>query len=248
MKYPKLILTSGGKGTRVKELTGGVMPKGLSRISKDLPKPLIAYQLEIIAATGIKEVFVSLEEEWQKVLFQQSLRIGELPNLNYSIGIHKWEHPLNTFYEPNVLEFVNQDDFIWTYGDLYYSPNLLKNMIYLAQKNNTSAASMMHSDSARWQDGGKYITFKANKNNVITNYDLTAQPGFTLHAPFYFQNTALNSIKTELDEYPPHQLSLLKRLVDKGQLSAFHPDFLLNMNTSARLNDLVKELKKSKKF
>lgn len=237
----KVILTCGGKGTRVSELTGGVIPKGLCRINKKLNKPLVAYQLEQIQKSGFREIYVSLEADWQVQLFKQSVKVGEFPQLDYTYGLHKWEHPLNTFREPKVFQYIGSSDVYWTYGDLFYLPEVIPEMLEVLRTNNTSVACQMYSKSPRWVKDGKYTNFHKEEKGYIESYSFSDEPSFTIHAPLYLQNRALGILKNELAAEPghPRTINLLTRLVDSGQLSVVEPSFLLNMNTPSDMERMI---------
>lgn len=112
----KVVVSAGGHGTRVPEITSGIIPKGLSRI---INKRLLSYQLQTLYRSGIREVFVSIEEDWQIGLFKESIRIGEFPAMHYLYGKHDWtSYPLHTFADKevnsghSVFDFIGQDNFI----------------------------------------------------------------------------------------------------------------------------------------
>lgn len=227
----KVIIGAGGRGTRVHVLTGNIIPKPLCRISKRTPHSLIAYQLKKVSEAGFKDVFILFDFDWQIHLFNQLVRIKEVPNLRYTTGTARWEHPLHLFRNRKVIDFIGRDDFVLTYGDLFYSRDILRGMKSLAEKNNTSVASLMYSKNDRWKDAIKKITFSKDDDRRVVEVELTKKGNFIMHPPFFFQNRALETIKEELACDPSETTPLLKRLIKKKQLSVFRPDFLVNMNT-----------------
>jgi len=232
----KLILTAGGKGTRVKEITGGVIPKSLVRL---IDKPLVNYQLQLIKKAGIKEVYVAMNEDWQVQLFKESIRINEFPKLDYYFGTNHWGHPLNTFTK-DALKFVNGQDFFWTYGDLIYDEHLLEKLYEVANRNKTSVGCKAFTKARKPLDG-KYINFNQDLSGEIIEYKHEDRYDFTIHAPFYFKNSVLEDIQKELMMYEPRSARLLMRIIDNEGLSIVKPKLFINMN-------LPEDMKMIKKF
>jgi len=230
MSSIKVILTAGGKGTRVHELTGSLVPKSLIRLDRKFSKPLVGYQLDLLKKFGLTDVFVMMDADWQIPLFKQSIRVGEIPKLNYSFGINKWKHPLVSFKRMDVIKFVGDSDFLWTYGDVLYDEKTFKKMMAVYRKNNTSVSCAMNSNSYRWKKDGKYLKFVKDKDDRITNFIYSRNKDFTIHAPFIFQNRAFKVINKELKKTNPRTLPLLLKLIRDSQLSVIKPSMLVNMN------------------
>lgn len=238
MKLPKVIIQTGGKGTRVPELTGGLIPKGLSRV---IDKPLIARQLEIFKESGFNDILITVNELWQLELFKQSVRIGEFPSLNYVYHTHKWNHPFEIFIDEDVSAYIGEDDFILSYGDLVFDVELINNLIKKNKENGTSVACKMHSTNPRWTLDDKYLNFKENEKGLIEEYSYAEKPNFTIHVPFLFQNKVLEIIKENIVGI--RNIKLILNLIDKKMLSVIEPKVLLNMNTKDDLDKVVNILK-----
>ena len=236
----KLILAAGGKGTRVKEITGGVIPKGLVRL---IDKPLISYQLQLIKKAGIKEVYVSMNEDWQIQLFKESVRINEFPKLDYYFDTHRWGHPLNAFTKDDLFKFINGEDFFWTYGDLIYDEHLLERLYEVANRNKTSVGCKVFTGTRKPLDG-KYISFNQDSSGKIIGYKHEDKYELTIDTPFYFKNSVLEDIQKELMMNEPRQVRLLMRIVDNEGLSIVEPELFINMNLPEDL-EMIKNFLRS---
>lgn len=231
----KVVVSAGGRGTRVPEITSGIIPKGLSRI---IDKRLLSYQLWTLYRSGIREIFVSVEEDWQIGLFKESIRIGEFPAIHYLYGKHNWtSHPLRTFADReinsghSVFDFIGQDDFIWTYGDLFYDNSLIDKLIRRGRENKTSVGCRMISRRPQPFENGQFIQFIEGQNGRIIGYQKVDRLTFSIHAPFFFRNQVLSCIQEELAIDPPRTRRLLMRIHDvAGGLSLVDPVHLYNMN------------------
>ena len=234
-KNIKIVISAGGRGTRVPEITSGIIPKGLSRI---INKRLLSYQLWTLYQLGIREIFTSIEEDWHIGLFKESIRIGEFPPMRYFYGKHQWtSHPLRSFADKeinskrNVFDFIGEDDFIWTYGDLFYDRTLINKLINRAKQNQTSVGCQIISRRPQPFEKNQFIQFIKNKNGRILDYKKVKRLKFSIHAPFFFRNQELSQIKKELTMNPPHTRRLLMRIHDTGGgLSLINPTYLYNMN------------------
>ena len=203
----KIVLTAGGKGTRIPEITGGIIPKSLCRL---IDRPLVGYQLDEIGKVNPEAVAVVLDEDWQIQLFKESIRIGEFPKLNYLFFKQSWKHPLKNFKNPDVLDFLDGRDFIWTYGDLAYNSDLLTKIEKLSESNNTSVGCRIFSADVKPLNVS-YVNYEFDETGKIIGYNLADKPNFTLHAPFYFKRSAVDCLKKELSVEHPRSSRLLMR-------------------------------------
>lgn len=239
----KAIITTGGRGTRLAELTGGVFPKGLSRLTKGLNKPLVSYQLQALVSSGIKDIYLSVEHPWQEILLRQSLQIEELPPARYTFGVHKWDKPLDTFRDKNLILYIGTNDFIWTFGDMYYPVGLIEEMMAVAKQNNTSVSIAEFYDKSPWAGLLEFGSAQFNNSGKVLSYSPDNKPGYVLNPPYYFQNRALEAIEKELESSRPRHLFLQKRLINKKQLSAVKPASFINMNDARTMQEVIKAVK-----
>ncbi len=223
----KAIIQAGGKGTRVSELTGGVVPKSLSRI---IDKPLISYQLRSLFQCGITEVLITANHDWQIQLFKQSIAIGEFSQLAYTFNIHEWQHPYEIFLAEDVSDFIGESDIFWSYGDIVFLPELIERMTSLSRQNGTSVGCKMLSRSPRWSLEGKYMNFTEDTRGLVTGYEYADTPNFTIHAPFLINSRSLKIVRDAV-KTNPRNIFIIQELTRSGQLSIVEPELLVNTNT-----------------
>lgn len=211
MKYElKAVISGGGLGERIKEITGSLIPKSLIKVTD---KPLISYQLEALYQNNISGVYISFQTDWQIQIFKQFVRTGEVPKLNYIFGKHKYGHQLNLFKDKKVYQFLNNSDFIWTVGDLFYSDSLIKKLIAKGVRNNSICCTYMK--------GGD---------------------GFIPHTPIFFKNEVLNLIKNESKNENPSADRLLSNISKIKTLDTVKSVGLIDMNTIVEFNKIKKLL------
>lgn len=165
----RVLIVAGGKGTR---MSLGE-PKSLLRIN-DLP--LIGYQLqELHKVSPINEVMVSVNTEAQQEAFIRAVERYKLPQFKYETSIHTYGHQMNAFLEGKVKDFVAGHDFLWSYGDVMYSSNLVKSLISLHSEQKATVITL---GKPKYIESVLYGMDKGSK--VITDTD-EAKMG--LHMP-----------------------------------------------------------------
>ena len=227
----RVVITIGGKGSRLHSFTYSIIPKGLCRI---IDKPLLSYQLFSLKKSGVQEVLISAEADWQIAELKQSARIGEFPKLEYAFTKHEYGHPLNplkTFRVKEVNEFIGENDFMWTYGDLFYDVELLKNLFRIYLMNNTSVACSASPNNLTPLSGG-FISYNLDKNGKVVSYHKTARPNLTIDAPFIFRNNVLRIIEKEAKKSHPRGTRLVNSIIDQSKLILIKPKVRININTA----------------
>ena len=169
MNVMRVLVVAGGKGTR---MSLGE-PKSLLRIN-DLP--LIGHQLqELHKVSQVNEVMVSVNTEVQQGAFLKAVERYKLPKFKYQTSIHKYGHQMNVFLEGKVKDFVVGQDFLWSYGDVMYSSNLVKSLISVHNERNATVITL---------GKPKYIEsvlYEMDKEGKVTSGTKEARMG--LHMP-----------------------------------------------------------------
>lgn len=243
----KVIITIGGKGTRLHDITYSIIPKGLCRI---IDKPLLSYQLFLLKKIGVKEILISTEADWQIAEFKQSVRIGEFPKLEYIFTKHKYGHPLNplkTFRIKEVIKFIKKDDFIWTCSDLFYDIDLLKVLLKTYFKNNISVACSAPPKGLT-PLSGSFLFYGLNKSSKVLFYQKTKKPNITIDAPFIFKNDVLKIIQEEAKKINPRGTRLINKIIDEKELMLIKPKIRININTNKDISQFKKILSRKKDF
>lgn len=226
----KVVVTIGGKGSRLSNVTYSIIPKGLCRI---VDKPLLSYQLFCLKKSGLREILISTEADWQIAELRQSVRIGEFPKLKYTFTKHKYGdplHPLKTFLVRDVIKFIGKRDFVWTYGDLFYKEELLKNLLKAHYQHKTSVACSAPPDNLS-PLFGSFIFYDVDKSGVVVSYHKTERPNITIDAPFIFKNNLLRAIEREARRSEPRGTRLINNIIDSSSLMLVNPKMRLNINT-----------------
>jgi len=241
MRKLKVIISAGGRGTRISSLTYAVIPKSLCRV---VDAPLLSYQLINIVQCNLKDILISVEEDWQVAEIKQSIRIGEFPKANYLITKHPYGHPLNTFQSSTVKKFIGKNDFLWTYGDLFYDQKLIKKIL----KNYRENPEVSHGFKLKAKNdllplNNKYISYKIGANGIIKKYWESKKPNLTIDAPFIFKNKIIDLIKKELGMKKPRGTRLINRIIDKDKIMVHNPMSLINMNNIKEVKIIKKRIK-----
>lgn len=241
----KVVIAIGGRGTRLHDLTYSTIPKGLCRV---IDKPLLAYQLFSLAKAGMRAIMISAEADWQIAELKQCARIGEFPRLKYTYTKHEPGEPLNplkTFRQKAVIDFIGRDDFVWTYGDLYYHTDLL---IKLKRVFSVGEASVACSASPKGLTPilGSFIFYTLNKDGQVLSYNKTARPNLTIDAPFIFKNTVLKLIQKEAKNSHPRGTRLVNDIIDQSTLKLIKPDCRININTLKDVAEFKEQIKSGK--
>lgn len=116
-------ILAGGKGTRLKEMTPGNIPKPMVRIAG---KPILQYQMEFLARNNVKEVIISVGygAEAIKKYFQKGRKFG------LSITYSEESQSLGTAGALKYAEsmFGNDEDILVLYGDIIFDIDLRRLM------------------------------------------------------------------------------------------------------------------------
>ncbi|MDB5260642.1 MAG: hypothetical protein JWN37_873 [Candidatus Nomurabacteria bacterium] len=241
----KAIIFAGGKGTRIHEITGSVVPKSLARLNAEFPRILISYQLYELEKAGFKKVLIVFQEDWQVQIFLQSYKLGEVPKLEYTFFNSKHSHVLCAFKNVELIRWIDGSDFLVTYGDVFCDAETFRSLINLSKKNNTTAICRMFSKSERWQFNNKFLSFMEDEDNRIIKYEFKSLGSFTIHAPVLFQNRALDRIiKLINNTQEPRSISLYLDLIDNNELSTIDNSCVQNMNTYEDVPKILELIRK----
>ncbi len=61
----KAVIQAGGKGSRLQEITGGIIPKPLARING---QPILEYQIFQLKKYGVDEIYIIVSHLGQKII------------------------------------------------------------------------------------------------------------------------------------------------------------------------------------
>lgn len=234
MKSINVVISAGGKGETLSKTTKETIPKSLRLFSG---RPLISYQLENLLNFGVGKIFLSFNNRDQLELFREGVYSSKIPRADYSYGVHPYGHALNTFLDVGVRSFIRDSDFLWTWGDLYYTDALLDKMVSLYED---TGYSICCSNSRNYpffpRPNKSYLSYDKTSSNKVVNCVLTQYSGqelFGLHVPILLRGLSVKYIYSLL-ENPSSTISLstlLLKLVEVDSLYVVTPDTLVNVNT-----------------
>jgi glucose-1-phosphate cytidylyltransferase len=224
----KLVILSGGKGTRISE-ESALKPKPLIEIGN---MPIIWHIMKIYSYFGIKEFIICCG--YKGYLLKEYFANYSLHSADVTINIHKntiavhkknaedWKITLidtgeNTFTGGRVLRIKNyiEDDFLLTYGDGVADINI-KNLIKFHKLNNKIATMSVV------QPVGRFGIVQIEKNdNLITNfYEKPKGDGYWINGGFFVLNKKI--FKYIKDDSTIFEKEPLENLSKNRQLSAYH--------------------------
>ncbi|MBI5122579.1 NDP-sugar synthase [Candidatus Roizmanbacteria bacterium] len=120
------IILAGGKGTRLRALTGDIFPKPLIDVHN---KPLIDHIIEHTVANGCNNIIIctgylghKIEEHIDKNYYKAAIKISREKN------------PLGTAGALHLIKDLLEDEFFILYADIYTTINLKKMLEYHKKK------------------------------------------------------------------------------------------------------------------
>lgn len=155
---------AGGKGTRLAELTGDVIPKPMVRL---LDKPLLEWQIEWLRRNDVEDVILVIGHLGEVI---QSY-FGDGGRWGVRIRYFAEREPLGTAGAlPGMREMLSEE-FVLLFGDLLLDVDL-KRMTEFHQKHNALATLFVHPNSHPFDsdlivadEGGKVRDFDSKHND-----------------------------------------------------------------------------------
>lgn len=134
----KAIIQAGGKGRRLRNVTGDEIPKPMVSVHR---KPLLQWQIEYLKNNGINKIFLIIGYLGSVIrnYFGDGQRFG------VSITYIEESQPLGTagglYYLKDYLE--DEEDLFLLYGDLFFDIDLLR-MVKFHQDKNSKLTAFVH--------------------------------------------------------------------------------------------------------
>lgn len=137
MQKTLAIIILGGRGTRVPELTGGVVPKSICFVKG---KPLVTYQIEVLVKFGVNNFLFVFEKDWQCALFKNYTDNGLIPSgedSNFTMIPFDWAASSNPLADLIKIESKVglYNKYIISHGDVFYSCDDFKKLLISSDKN-----------------------------------------------------------------------------------------------------------------
>ena len=220
----KVIILSGGYGTRISEYTS-LIPKPMIPING---KPIIEHIMEIYSRYGFKEFYLALG--YKSEVIKEYFYNYEIINSNFKVDLgngkvtpyekskRDWEvHLINTGINTmtggrlkRLKEYIKDETFLLTYGDAVTDLNIA-DVVDFHKKNGKLVTVTGVRPPARFgeltiNENNKVLEFK-EKPNIHEGW---INGGFFVMEPKIFDY--IKNSKTILEQYPLEKLSSQKKL------------------------------------
>ncbi len=110
----KAVIQAGGKGSRLQEITGGIIPKPLARING---QPILEYQIFQLKKYGVDEIYIIVSHLGQKIIDY----FGDGERYGIHIRYITEDFPMGSagalYY---VKQYVQNEDFLLVFGDIVF--------------------------------------------------------------------------------------------------------------------------------
>lgn len=136
----KAVIQAGGKGTRLKEITGDILPKPLAKING---KSILELQILQLKEYDIEDIFIIVNHLGEKIV--------EYLGNGGQYGVH-----INYIFENSPLgsagalyfmkKYVRDEDFILIFGDVIFDIDWNR-MVFFHKQNNALATLFIHPNS-----------------------------------------------------------------------------------------------------
>lgn len=152
----KAVILAGGKGTRLREITGDDLPKPMAMIAG---KPILTYVIENLKDNGITDIIMTLGYKADKIIdyYKDGKAFGV--NIEYFVE----ESPLGSGGALYYLKDRLNDDFLICPGDAIFNIDF-KKMIEFHNKNNSLITLFTHPNLHPFDSD---LIIK-DKNNIVT--------------------------------------------------------------------------------
>lgn len=155
----KAVIQAGGKGTRLKEITGGSIPKPLAEMNG---QPILEYQILQLKKYDVDEIYIIVNHLGEKIVDY----IGD--GKKYGICIHYIfeEFPMGSAGALYFLKpYIQTEDFFLVFGDIVFDIDW-KRMLSFHLQNHAKVTMFVHSNSHP-HDSDLIITDKNQKVILI---------------------------------------------------------------------------------
>lgn len=231
------VIQAGGKGTRMKSLTGDKLPKPMLLMNG---KPLLEWQIENIVHSGIKEFVMIVGHLGEKI--KEYFGNGE--RLNIHISYIEENKPLGSAGSLYYLKKMYPGrDFLLVFGDVIFDIEWDR-MISFHERHLSAATLLVHpnvhpydSDLVICSDDGKIyaIDFKQNLRDYW--YDNLVNAGIYIFSHSVLENI-ISASRKDLEK------DIIVPLISKGKVYGYRtPEYVKDTGTPERFRQTCEEQK-----
>ena len=232
------VIMAGGKGTRLREITGDLIPKPMVKING---KPILQHQIEILSRQGIKDFILVIGYLGEKIREY----FGNGTAFNVNINYIEEKQPLGTAGAFSLLpQYLSDEKFMLVFVDILFDIDV-ERMEKFHCENNALATLFVHpnahpfdSDIVICSANGKIERFDS-KNNI---------------RDYWYKNcvnAGLYIFQSEICKYVPSEIKLdlekellTKLIEDNKSVFAYRsPEYVKDVGTVERILKAEETLK-----
>lgn len=233
------VIQAGGKGTRMRELTGDKLPKPMLSLNG---KPMLEWQIQNIAAYGIKDFVIITGHLGEKIeeFFQNGAGLGV--NIRYI----KEKEPLGSAGALALLEpmfWPEITDFLLVFGDVMFDLDINR-MLHFHEEHQSLATLLAH-PNAHPYDSDLLLTDESDRIRGIMSKNEKREGWYDnlVNAGIYVLS---RKILVELPETKTGKLDLeqdvIKPLLESGRVYAYRtPEYVKDAGMPERFRAVCRE-------
>jgi histidinol-phosphate phosphatase family protein len=227
---------AGGKGTRLRGITGGQYPKPMYQIYN---KPILQRQLECLKKNNITDICIIVGYLGDTII--DYFKDGKFLGLN--ISYFKEDFPLGTAGAlPFLSSFLKEDNFILVFGDILFDIDF--NRFYSFHSDNNSVITMFihpnnhpyDSDLVTINTKNQVISINSKKSTRDAYYNNLVNAGIYLLSPEAISKSS-QPIKMDLEE------DIIQKYIPAGKVFGYvSTEYAKDIGTPERLEQAEKDI------
>ncbi|MFB6307004.1 MAG: HAD-IIIA family hydrolase [Flavobacteriales bacterium] len=234
----KALILAGGKGTRMGNISSEI-PKPMIEIGG---KPIVQHQVELLKKYGITDIYFTVGHLKEKI----KDFIGDGSKFGISPFFYEETKPLGTVGAVKELENELTEDFLVLYGDVMMNVNLQFLISYHKEKN-SDCTLVLHpnnhpydSDLVEIDDTGKVIATHNKPHDPDKYYRNLVNAGLYIFNPKILEFVE-KGVKADFGK------DIFPKIYNKVNMYGYNtPEYLKDMGTPQRLEEVEKDLKTNK--
>ena len=225
----KAVIQAGGKGTRISEITGDVIPKPMLEISG---YPILYHQMMNLKKNGITDITVIIGHLGNVI--KDYFKDGKELGLNISYVEEDPQKPLGTAGSLYFLKDKLKENFVFLLADVFIDIDFEKMEAY-HEANNADVTLLTHPNGHPFdsdlvvEEGGVVKAFDYKTNDRTTyNYSNLVNAGVMIFSPSVFKYL------TELKKYN-YEKDIIVPLISEGKVISYKSsEYAKDMGTPER--------------
>jgi mannose-1-phosphate guanylyltransferase/phosphomannomutase len=235
-KSMQAVIMAGGRGTRLRDVTGDVIPKPLVQVNG---KPLLDYVIEHAIKNGCENIIICTSHLGNKIS-------EHLAGKQYSasIFISHENKALGTAGALHLISHLLDEEFFIIYADVYTTIDI-NEMFHFHKKRKADVTIAIHSSNHPYDS----TVVKTDKNGKIL--EMIEKPGDIWQQYGNVTQTSLYLVKKEILHFIPENTKLdcekdvFPTMLQKGRriFGYFTEEYAKDVGTPERYQEIVSKLK-----